>query len=62
MEIIVRDENTGENFVFTEIDGGYRKAADKIKEIEHMGHRAEGDTGRVWDYVQPSWRETGVVW
>ena len=63
MDIIIRDETTWESFRFNDLIGGYNMAAEKIKEIEKQGHKVGGDTTRVWDTVQPSWRETNnIVW
>ena len=61
MDIIIRNETTGESFGFDDLIGGYNKAAEKIKELEKQGHKVGGDTTRVWDVVQPFWRETGLI-
>lgn len=63
MSVIIQDETTGESFSFNGLISGYRSAADKIEELEKQGHKVGGDVERVWDCVQPSWRETNkIVW
>ena len=59
--MFIRDEATGQTYGFGETDSEYRRAAEKIHELQKQGHDAGGDAKKVLDYTHQSRYDTGFL-